>query len=1167
MKTKISKRILSALLAVTMLFVMTPLNVIATGDGEIATASEQTVTVDNYIEYIRLKQISGNSFDELDYGNAGNVAMPGGEDSDEFWKIFGTYNVVNQCLSIMQKTTAAVGTIDPVSKAVSTVINMFRVSYTQQTTVDLLAETYKSMQAGFDNISGEIQEAVESIIKEQNENTSALAQYFTTYTDWSKDKENLAEFYHSTQGNNRFGDEYKSYEGWKKELYDAYCNFLICYDRADNLDKAYDRLYTVAIENQDLYEYMKNDQSDFAENIQAVLYEYYLLDAANKQAYGEATYEEIIEKCTSYVMDWYTTFLFSEYCLTLCYEHQLQTIIDENPTCLNVEDPSSVLATKEYRGYMGASDGVPYSKIMGYLKDPSKRIVVINNEMAKYFARIYCLDESYMYESGAANDDWGQPEVYLIRYQEIFDSEVRNALPITKNFGNISSSDDEYMLINNKVSSGDILYMNPMPENDAFKDIFNYKNFYFKSSDEALATVDKNGIVHVVGAPIKGADNSFTISMMYNVTDDESKAFEVYSMEFEVSDREFSGGLGSEDCPYLLSSWDDINTLADESKYYNAQGVYFELMNDIDAKGGSFKGIPSFKGVFDGKGHSIHSFSMLDNVSKAEKNLGFFRTNDGMIKNLTIGKDEGLEEFDGHSVSIVSKANETSKDVDNIHSLGAIVGKNRGVIVCCSVNNVLVNGELRDTDNNASTFSNVGGVVGYNYLGVVEQCSVKSSTIKSYAPAKEDSGDNSYSTAGGIVANNYGTGAVNPETLQLADGVVRNCVSFNNKCIRADARGDGWGLNDAYPQAIVGGLVGDSRNGGVYDGAAYNNNLQVYGSKGGNTFPQTFKGLYIGTAKETFVNTAGIKTEIFNGELYYDYYNKLHGECHYTGVVWNPDNDIAVPIARWSGSDFSSTTNNTENENFSSVTDVSEFKNYLKSACWILEDNEENPVYPTLKVYSEETPLLNTSTFVNEYYQDELYFKYQDGDQVGTYPLATYRMDATAVGEDKGVITVFGRKNDSNVYYRWTVNVTVIPNTVKNVILYSTPAKMEYAVNDDFDCKGLKLLVEYANGDSEIISDGYEVVNDFSNEGETDVQVTYEGYDVFVSVMVMYALGDINRDGPVDSKDVMRLMRYLAGYDVDVVEAALDVNGDGFVNSKDTTHLMRYLAGWNVEIH
>ena len=144
------------------------------------------------------------------------------------------------------------------------------------------------------------------------------------------------------------------------------------------------------------------------------------------------------------------------------------------------------------------------------------------------------------------------------------------------------------------------------------------------------------------------------------------------------------------------------------------------------------------------------------------------------------------------------------------------------------------------------------------------------------------------------------------------------------------------------------------------------------------------------------------------------------------------------------------------------------------------------------------------------------------------------------------------------------------PDSVSNYIrkhVNNAPAKMEYAVNDDFDCKGLKLLVEYANGDSEIISDGYEVVNDFSNEGKTDVRVTYEGYDVLVSVMVMYALGDINRDGPVDSKDVMRLMRYLAGYDVDVVEAALDVNGDGFVNSKDTTHLMRYLAGWNVEIH
>ena len=60
--------------------------------------------------------------------------------------------------------------------------------------------------------------------------------------------------------------------------------------------------------------------------------------------------------------------------------------------------------------------------------------------------------------------------------------------------------------------------------------------------------------------------------------------------------------------------------------------------------------------------------------------------------------------------------------------------------------------------------------------------------------------------------------------------------------------------------------------------------------------------------------------------------------------------------------------------------------------------------------------------------------------------------------------------------------------------------------------------------------------------------------------------GDINNDKSVNNKDLLRLFKYLSGWNVTINEAALDVNGDGFVNNKDINRLFQYLSNWNVEI-
>ena len=61
--------------------------------------------------------------------------------------------------------------------------------------------------------------------------------------------------------------------------------------------------------------------------------------------------------------------------------------------------------------------------------------------------------------------------------------------------------------------------------------------------------------------------------------------------------------------------------------------------------------------------------------------------------------------------------------------------------------------------------------------------------------------------------------------------------------------------------------------------------------------------------------------------------------------------------------------------------------------------------------------------------------------------------------------------------------------------------------------------------------------------------------------------GDVNGDGSVNTMDLIRLMKYINGVEVDVAEGAGDVNGDGSVNTMDLIRLMKYLNGENVELH
>ena len=107
------------------------------------------------------------------------------------------------------------------------------------------------------------------------------------------------------------------------------------------------------------------------------------------------------------------------------------------------------------------------------------------------------------------------------------------------------------------------------------------------------------------------------------------------------------------------------------------------------------------------------------------------------------------------------------------------------------------------------------------------------------------------------------------------------------------------------------------------------------------------------------------------------------------------------------------------------------------------------------------------------------------------------------------------------------------------------------------------------------------VIDAYQNGAQTDYSeygfVHYEinghileiapGQTVATEFIPDHVPGDINGDGSVNNKDVIRLQKYLKDPTTTVDAAALDVNGDGKVNNKDLIRLTRWLKYHDVELN
>jgi len=173
------------------------------------------------------------------------------------------------------------------------------------------------------------------------------------------------------------------------------------------------------------------------------------------------------------------------------------------------------------------------------------------------------------------------------------------------------------------------------------------------------------------------------------------------------------------------------------------------------------------------------------------------------------------------------------------------------------------------------------------------------------------------------------------------------------------------------------------------------------------------------------------------------------------------------------------------------------------------------------------------------------------------------------IGYDSSVMTLVKVVPNSNVggiftpAQKYTANpYNMVWDSNTNNSYNGNLAILTFAVVEDAPEGVYPITVDYYKGRNGNYIDGDNINYDENFEA---VGFVYVSGDIIIK---HYVSGDINDDEIVDNKDATHLLRYLAGWDVEIVHKdVLDVDGNGKVDNRDATTLLRYLAGWDVKLH
>ncbi len=1129
-KKKLSTKIISGFLAVVMVLLMVPVGMFTVSAEETAN----TKTIDIFQEYRANNWNAVESVQTYISIREGNNETPKNSFSSKIKKantiakgigagvnvLLNVANTINTDAS-WEENAKALGDM-----ALNMALSYLGVQLPGQSESDIIIAEIDALREEMNNRFDSVDESLNKLSKKVDDNTADLASFMYSLYQYDNDMNLLNEF---TQTNNPNGFSYYDHKvaldlRYKELNTVLNSEFSTSKEAEQAIKGAYDNLYMEAKKSEQLYKYLTGENHILTDQktIQDALYEYSILSSYlyntgyvakyskdendNYKKYFEKAEEgkgikddngvlkDIEIKCIEFAKDLYTTYIFSQYALTLCYNYQVNFCKENNKSLGSYYDVD---------GEIGEPN-IQYQTILDtYMPNMISNQDRVKEEIARYIVKVLNLDRSYLYENGAMVEN---DIIYSLPYQEIFEEKSYETEEYFTSYnGDTIQGKTKHIRTNNKVSPGDTLYMNVLPNDLA--SLFASGDFTFTTSDDTIATVNKAGVVNVVGK----TGDTFRISMLYNNT-------VVYYMDFEIINRLYSGGMGTESCPYLISTWEDIVTLSNNPEHYDVENIYFKLTNDIDAGGATFNGIPSFQGEFDGNDHCVHNFSI---TSSDLSNAAFFNivSSGANIKNLTIGKNN--EVSDAYSVTI----NVATVKYDEISlCVGGIAGTNNGTIYNCSVDDVYIYGQNSANQPNGYWLNvYTGGIVGRNTGGTIEGCNVVNSHIEAQSHTKYDkSPAKTVARVGGLSGSVAG---------KIDDCYVYNCTMHAYAYSR-DENGDS-GRAYIYFGALAGQAEDSAKISGCYiqnismtstrdgEGGETYHESTLFGSSSGAIINncwfiyrehkyQLFKNAVSWeTAKANCESIGGHLVTISNADE-----NEIVSKVAEGNAVWLGANDVDTEgIFKWiTGEAFSYTNWSSGEPNNSGGT---EDHVHMRDGCALWNDNVSTSEYyyicewdeinyntPTT---TEQTPTVYT--YVNgvkeetqdtkeeeRYIEGETNLKYILDGKTGYFDCSEGRIDTSKVTFDDQEITAIHLKSipGTSMYQKVEVPIIIDLKEAKELYVYTKPSKDSYHIDSNLDLIGLNLVILYDNGTTGFLNEGeYETEYDFATiNSESPVNFT-----------------------------------------------------------------------------